>query len=99
MFPKVHASADVMGPLTREAATELGLPHGIPVSAGCADQPAQGVGNGLVDPPMGSVTIGTGGQVFVPLTKPLIEARGRRYESHDGKFSELYPRLKGEKAA
>ena len=73
MFPKVHASADVVGPLTQEAATELGLPYGIPVSAGCADQPAQAVGNGLIDPPMGSVTIGTGGQVFVPLTQPLID--------------------------
>ena len=74
IFPKVHASADVVGPLTREAATELGLPHGIPVSTGCADQPAQAVGNGLIDPPVGSVTIGTGGQVFVPLTKPLIDS-------------------------
>lgn len=74
IFPKVHASADVVGPLTQEAATELGLPHGIPVSAGCADQPAQAVGNGLTDPPMGSVTIGTGGQVFVPLTRPLIDS-------------------------
>ena len=73
IFPKVHASADVVGPLTQEAATELGLPHGIPVSAGCADQPAQAVGNGLIDPPMGSITIGTGGQVFVPLTQPLID--------------------------
>jgi xylulokinase len=73
MFPKVHASADVVGPLTQEAGTELGLRHGIPVSAGCADQPAQAVGNGLIDPPMGSVTIGTGGQVFVPLTHPLID--------------------------
>jgi xylulokinase len=50
------------------------LPRGILVSAGCADQPAQAVGNGLIDPPMGSVTIGTGGQVFVPLTKPLIDS-------------------------
>lgn len=73
IFPKVHASADVVGSLTQEAATELGLPHGIPVSAGCADQPAQAVGNGLIDPPMGSITIGTGGQVFVPLTQPLID--------------------------
>jgi ribulose kinase len=73
IFPKVHASADVVGPLTQEAATELGLPHGIPVSAGCADQPAQAVGNGLIDPPMGSITIGTGGQVFVPLTQPLVD--------------------------
>jgi xylulokinase len=74
IFPKVHASADVVGPLTQEAAMELGLPHGIPVSAGCADQPAQAVGNGLIDPPMGSVTIGTGGQAFVPLTKPIIDS-------------------------
>ena len=74
MFPKVHPSAEVVGPLIQEAATELGLPHGIPVSAGCADQPAQAVGNGLIDPPMGSITIGTGGQVFVPLTQPLIDS-------------------------
>jgi xylulokinase len=73
IFPKVHASADVVGPLTQGAAAELGLPRGIPVSAGCADQPAQAVGNGLIDPPVGSVTIGTGGQVFVPLTEPLID--------------------------
>jgi xylulokinase len=73
IFPKVHASADVVGQLTKEAATELGLRHGIPVSAGCADQPAQAVGNGLIDPPMGSITIGTGGQVFVPSTHPLID--------------------------
>ena len=74
IFPKVHASADLVGSLTQGAATELGLPHGVPVSAGCADQPAQAVGNGLIDPPVGSVTIGTGGQVFVPLMKPLIDS-------------------------
>jgi xylulokinase len=73
IFPKVHASAHVVGPLSREAAAELRLPQGIPVSAGCADQPAQAVGNGLIDPPMGSVTIGSGGQIFVPLTQPLID--------------------------
>jgi xylulokinase len=73
IFPKVHASADVVGPLSPSAAAELGLREGIPVSAGCADQPAQAVGNGLLDPPLGSVTIGTGGQVFVPLTQPLID--------------------------
>jgi putative phosphoribosyl transferase len=77
MFPKVHASADVVGPLSQEAAAQLGLRHGIPVSAGCADQPAQAVGNGLIDPPLGSVTIGTGGQVFVPLNQPLMDAELR----------------------
>jgi sugar (pentulose or hexulose) kinase len=73
IFPHVHASAGVVGPLSQSAAAELGLRQGIPVSAGCADQPAQAVGNGLLDPPLGSVTIGTGGQVFVPLTEPLID--------------------------
>jgi|SRR5271165_4768812 len=73
IFPKIHASADIVGLLSQEAAAELGLRHGIPVSAGCADQPAQAVGNGLIDPPLGSVTIGTGGQVFAPLTQPTID--------------------------
>jgi xylulokinase len=74
IFPKVHASAEVVGVLGTSAAAELGLRQGVPVSAGCADQPAQAVGNGLLDPPVGSVTIGTGGQVFVPLTRPLIDS-------------------------
>jgi xylulokinase len=73
IFPKVHASADAVGPLIPGAAAELGLPPDIPISAGCADQPAQAMGNGLLDPPLGSVTIGTGGQVFVPSTQPLID--------------------------
>ena len=54
-FPNVHASEEVVGVLSQEAATELGLPHGIPVSAGCADQPAQDIGNGLLDPPLASI--------------------------------------------
>jgi xylulokinase len=77
IFPKVHASADLVGTLTADAASELSLPSGIPVSAGCADQPAQAVGNGLIDPPLGSVTIGTGGQVFVPLAEPLVDPQLR----------------------
>ena len=72
-FPNVHASEEVVGVLSQEAATELGLPHGIPVSAGCADQPAQAIGNGLLDPPLASITIGTGGQVFAPLSQPVID--------------------------
>jgi xylulokinase len=39
ILPKIHSSEDIVGLLGNEAA-ELGLRHGIPVSAGCADQPA-----------------------------------------------------------
>jgi xylulokinase len=77
VFPVTNESIEVVGKLTTEAATELGLSPGIPVSAGSSDQPAQGVGNGLIDPPLGSVTIGTGGQVFVPLSQPLLDPKLR----------------------
>ncbi len=77
IFPPVHSSAEIVGGLSRKPAEELGLTAGIPVAAGCADQPAQAVGNGLIDPPLGSVTIGTGGQVFVPLSKPVFDAQLR----------------------
>ncbi|MBI1879287.1 MAG: hypothetical protein HYR94_13895, partial [Chloroflexi bacterium] len=67
LFPPVLPSTAVAGQLTRHAATELGLAAGIPVIAGCADQPAQALGNGLIAPGQASVTTGSGGQVFVPL--------------------------------
>jgi xylulokinase len=77
IFPKVHPSEEIVGTLGSGAAQELGLTEGIPVSVGCADQPAQAVGNGLIDPPLGSVTVGTGGQAFVPLARPLIDPQLR----------------------
>jgi xylulokinase len=68
IFPQVLGSAQIAGRLTSTAADALGLPAGIPVVAGCADQPAQAIANGLTRPGIASVTIGTGGQIFVPLS-------------------------------
>src|SRR5215510_2015816 len=73
LWPNVFESADIVGALTRSAADALGLQVGIPVAAGCADQPAQAVGSGLIDPGIGSITIGTGGQVFAPLKTPPVD--------------------------
>jgi len=77
VFPVTNASIELVGTVTKDAAAELGLVPGIPVAAGSSDQPAQAVGNGLIDPPLGSVTIGTGGQVFVPLSQPLLDPKLR----------------------
>jgi xylulokinase len=77
MFPAIRDSAEVCGKLLPGAATELGLKPGIPVATGSADQPAQAVGNGLIEPGQGSVTLGTGGQVFVPLATPVFDSEGR----------------------
>lgn len=67
LFPEPLLSTAVAGSLTQPAAEALGLPAGIPVVAGCADQPAQAIGNGLIRPGRASVTTGSGGQVFTPI--------------------------------
>ena len=67
LLPPVSASAEVAGPLLPEAARILGLEPDIPVVFGCADQPAQAIGNGVIAPGLASVTTGSGGQVFTPL--------------------------------
>ncbi|MDX2162764.1 MAG: xylulokinase [bacterium] len=67
LFSRLGASAAVAGFVTRQAAALTGLAPGIPVVYGCADQPAQALGSGLIAPGRGSVTIGSGGQVFAPL--------------------------------
>ncbi|MBV9672383.1 MAG: xylulokinase [Verrucomicrobia bacterium] len=79
IFPATILSHLKVGEITSWAANELGLRAGTPVVAGSADQPAQAVGNGLLDPPLGSVTVGTGGQVFAPLSEPLFDRELRMH--------------------
>ena len=67
IFPKVLQSSEVAGTLQTAAADVLGLSAGLPVIAGCADQPAQALTNGLISPGAASLTIGTGGQIFAPV--------------------------------
>lgn len=67
IFPKVLESYSVAGELTAQAAEALGLSAGIPVVAGAADQPAQAIGNGIIGQGIASITIGSGGQIFVPM--------------------------------
>jgi len=67
LFPTALESSALAGRLTAQAAETLGLKAGIPVAAGSADQPAQGLANGIIAPGQASVTIGSGGQVFTPI--------------------------------
>ena len=78
-LPPVKPSDSVVGQVTPGAAEQLGIPAGIPVIAGCADQCAQALGYGLFDPGTALVTIGTGGQVFMPLAEPRIDPQLRYY--------------------
>ena len=78
-LPPVSQSAEVVGTVTSQAGDALGIPAGIPVIAGCADQCAQALGYGLFQPGTALVTIGTGGQVFMPLAQARIDPHMRYY--------------------
>lgn len=71
-FPEVFSASHDCGPVLEEVALELGLTTHCRVYCGAADQAMQALGNGIVAPGTGSVTVGTGGQVFVPLAQPLV---------------------------
>lgn len=63
-------SDEVAGPLTSEAASQLGLPGGLPVAFGSADTAASLVGSGLVEPGPVQLTVGSGAQVVTVRDQP-----------------------------
>lgn len=69
-MPTIHPSAAVSGTITDEAAQQLGIASGIPVVYGSADLPAQGLGHGVIDPDTLLLTVGSGGQIFIPTHTP-----------------------------
>lgn len=74
-----HVAAETCGALSAGAAVELGLCPGIPVAFGGGDQPMQAVGNGILRPGDASITLGTGGQIFVPVDRPAYDPQLRTH--------------------
>lgn len=73
MLPeRLVESSEIVGQLKESVAKEWGLPAGILVAAGAGDQPACGVGIGVVGPGVIGSSIGTSGTVFGCSDKPFI---------------------------
>lgn len=72
-FPECKESFNIAGYLTNGAELETGLLKRMPVVAGCADQTAQMLGNGVIEAGNVLIIIGTGGQVLTPTLKPLYD--------------------------
>ena len=70
-------SQEVAGYLRPELAAEWGLKPGIPVVAGGGDQPAGGVGIGVINTGVIAATIGTSGVVFGCCDTPFIDEQRR----------------------
>ncbi|MEM7268915.1 MAG: xylulokinase [Pseudomonadota bacterium] len=64
-LPRCVEGVETAGTLTAAAASELGLPPGIPVVAGGGDAATGAVGVGAVDEGAGFLSLGTSGQIFV----------------------------------
>lgn len=77
IFPPVHESTQVIGQVARNVREELGMKGPCLVVAGAGDQHCAALGNGVTDEGELLVTIGTGGQVFTPITQPLVDAKLR----------------------
>ena len=67
----------MVGQLTPSAAQALGLPAGIPIVAGAADQCTGALGSGLINPGVVLATLGTGGQLVTLLPSPRIDKQLR----------------------
>ena len=70
-------SQDIAGCLKTDLAAEWGLKPGIPVVAGGGDQPAGGVGIGVINAGVIAATIGTSGVVFGCCDTPFIDEQRR----------------------
>jgi xylulokinase len=63
-FPKLCESPEICAHVSAEAAAVTGLKAGTPIVGGAGDQPAGGVGNGIVAMGQVSLTVGTSGVAF-----------------------------------
>ena len=73
LVPPVRGSTEVCGALSVEAAGYLGLPVGVPVAGGGADNACGAVGTGVVAPGLALLSIGTSGVVLAPADAPRID--------------------------
>lgn len=64
-MPRLFESYEVVGTLTCEAASALGLPQTVKVVAGAGDNAAAAVGTGTVGEGKCNISIGTSGTVFI----------------------------------
>jgi xylulokinase len=76
-LPELGAPDAVAGRLREGAASELGLPAGIPVAYGAGDQQAAAVGLGCVDDGQLQLMVGTGAQALAVRDAPLVDPEGR----------------------
>ena len=72
ILPPVAGSTEITGAVSRAAADALGVPPGIPVVGGGADNAAGAIGCGVVRDDVMQVSIGTSGTLLLPTALPVV---------------------------
>ncbi len=75
LFPNVRHSLEIRGYLKKEEADLLEMKEGIPVVYGSGDQEAAAYGSGIVEPGEVMISLSTGGQIVIPVEKPILDQR------------------------
>ena len=76
LLPPIVAADAVCGTITDEVAALTGLQPGTPVAGGGADNACGAVGNGVVQPGLALVSIGTSGVVLAYAETPQVDMSG-----------------------
>jgi xylulokinase len=76
-LPPIRGSAEIAGGLLPEISAATGLLSGTPVVFGGSDVSLQALGQGITEPGTVSCTIGTGGQLFAPVSMPVHDPQLR----------------------
>lgn len=81
IFPTPHESTSIGGLLTVEAASQMGLPSGIPVAIGAGDVACAVIGSGISTPNTLLINAGTAAQIILVQEEPTPFTRehGVRY--------------------
>lgn len=77
ILPDLCESQEVCAYVSEAAAAVTGLKAGTPIVGGAGDQPAGGVGNGIVEMGQASLTIGTSGVAYAVSSQYAPEPDGR----------------------
>lgn len=77
MVPPLTKAGERCGRVTMLAASELGIPQGIPVSCGCGDNMAGAIGTGCVQSGTLTMSMGTSGTLFGYSDQVVMDTQGR----------------------
>ena len=84
IFPPIRSASDILAPLSKKAACEIGLREGVPVLVGGGDYPVALLGSGVCKPGLASDVTGTSTIITVIHEEPVLDPAVSNVATIDG---------------